>query len=85
MCMPKANQDLSLFLGVSLLTITHNHSNTFCFETEQLYMCTQIELKEPFWLLRRSHYYVINLAHVGEPYEIGIAPGGAIMTAHIQT
>ncbi len=29
---------------------------------------TLMKLKEPFWLLGRSHCSVINLAHVGEPF-----------------
>ena len=39
---------------------------------------SQIQLKELFWLQRRSHCSVINLAHVGEP----MAPAGAIMAAN---
>ena len=32
------------------------------------FFLTHIKVKEPFWLLRRSHCSVINLAHVGEPF-----------------
>ncbi len=38
--------------------------------------CSHIKVKEPFWLLRRSHCSVINLAPVGEPF---VAPQGAIL------
>ena len=31
---------------------------------------THIKLKEPFWLQRRSHCSVINLAHVREPFVV---------------
>ena len=31
-------------------------------------VAAKIKLKEPLWLLRRSHSYIINLGHVGEPF-----------------
>ncbi len=39
---------------------------------------TLIKLKEPFWLQRRSHCSVINLAHVGEPFVAPPSQDGAI-------
>ena len=45
------------------------------YQSPGIYDPSQIELKEPFWLLRRSYCSVINLAHVREPF---VAPSGAM-------
>ena len=46
------------------------------FLTQNITCSTLIKVKETFWLLRRSHCSVINLAHVEEPF---VAPRWSYM------